>query len=218
MPAYTPTVDRFRSALPAWADHLGGRLPAFLQTVVDGGRAGGQEEGSASWQYGAGWRTVPFDAATPLFAIVADTPAGPSKYDCDRAAGPAIAAERAAANSLTISRRRPPRARRHDVLVVLAAAELSYRQYACWPVCRRKPHRFTNTRRALFQALGGGWWNIVTTISPNPAQRLTCRPPKPAGVAPKTAATQNRQGNEDHGVLDDKLCRLGSGPSILVSG
>jgi hypothetical protein len=47
-------------------------------------------------------------------------------------------------------------------------------------------NRFTDAA-ALFQALGGGWWNRDDELS-NPAQRLTCRPSRPAGAAPRTAA------------------------------
>jgi len=95
----------------------------------------------------------------------------------------AVAAERAAANSLTIARRRLELG--DTTYVVVLAAELSYRQTLLARV-QAQANRFTNTA-ALFQALGGGWWNRDDTLS-NPAKRLTCRPPKPAGVAPATAA------------------------------
>ena len=41
---------------------------------------------------------------------------------------------------------------------------------------------------ALFQALGGGWWNRDDGTG-NPARRMTCKPPKAPGVVP--AATGN---------------------------
>jgi outer membrane protein TolC len=94
-----------------------------------------------------------------------------------------LAAERAAANSLTIARRRLELG--DTTYVVVLAAELSYRQTLLARV-QAQANRFTNTA-ALFQALGGGWWNRDDSLA-NPAQRLTCRPPKPAGAAPVVSA------------------------------
>src|SRR5207244_3124075 len=85
----------------------------------------------------------------------------------------AVAAERAAANSLTIARRRLELG--DTTYVVVLAAELSYRQTLLSRV-QAQANRFTDTA-ALFQALGGGWWNRVATDSMPVRERVRCLPP-----------------------------------------
>jgi hypothetical protein len=62
-------------------------------------------------------------------------------------------------------------------------AELAYQQAALLRV-QAQAARYTDTA-ALFQALGGGWWNR-DTIPRDPAARLRCRPP---GAAPAIKST-----------------------------
>jgi NodT family efflux transporter outer membrane factor (OMF) lipoprotein len=175
---FTPTSIVFDQLfLPGQITSAAGA--SILQTVVDGGALAAKKRAAqaALEQAGAQYRSTLLTA----FRNVADTLRA-LEYDAI-ALQAAIAAERAAANSLTIARRRLELG--DTTYVVVLAAELSYRQTLLARV-QAQANRFTNTA-ALFQALGGGWWNRDDDIS-NPAQRLTCRPPKPAGVAPKTAA------------------------------
>ena len=109
----------------------------------------------------------------------------PLEYDA-LALQAAVTAERASLNSLTIARRRLELG--DTTYVVVLAAALTHRQ-ALLSRVQAQTNRLTNTA-ALFQALGGGWWNRPDSLA-NPAQRLTCRPPKPATV-PATVAAANR--------------------------
>jgi NodT family efflux transporter outer membrane factor (OMF) lipoprotein len=154
---------------------------SVLQTIVDGGALAAKKRAAqaALEQAAAQYRSTVLTA----FRNVADTLRA-LEYDAISLQA-AVAAERAAENSLTIARRRLELG--DTTYVVVLAAELSYRQ-ALLNRVQAQASRFTNTA-ALFQALGGGWWNRDDSLS-NPAQRLTCRPPQPAGSATVRAAVR----------------------------
>ena len=88
-------------------------------------------------------------------------------------------AENAARLSLDITRRRFE-AGDAGILDILNA-QVTY-QTAVLALVQARAARYSNTA-ALFQALGGGWWNRDAEGNHNPAQRATCRaptnPPKP---------------------------------------
>ena len=86
----------------------------------------------------------------------------------------AVAAEQATAISLGIARRRLELGDATYIFVL--TAELAYQQAALLRV-QVQAARYTDTA-ALFQALGGGWWNRDAPPR-NPAARLRCRPPAP---------------------------------------
>jgi NodT family efflux transporter outer membrane factor (OMF) lipoprotein len=152
---------------------------SILQTVLDGGALWAKKKAAqaALEQADAQYRSTVLTA----FRNVADTLRA-LEYDALTLQA-AVVAERAAATSFTIARRRLDLG--DTTYVVVLVAELAYQQALLVRV-QAQASRFTDTA-ALFQALGGGWWNRDDEIS-NPAQRLTCRPPRPAGAAPKTAA------------------------------
>jgi NodT family efflux transporter outer membrane factor (OMF) lipoprotein len=177
---FTPTSIVFDQLLvPGQLSSVAGA--SILQTIVDGGALAAKKRAAqaALEQAGAQYRSTLLTA----FRNVADVLRA-LEYDA-LALQAAVAAERASANSLTIARRRLELG--DTTYVVVLAAELSYRQTLLARV-QAQANRFTNTA-ALFQALGGGWWNRDDTFS-NPAKRLTCRPPKPAGVAPAIATVR----------------------------
>ena len=89
----------------------------------------------------------------------------------------AVDAERAAATSLQITRRRLELGDTTYVNVLLA--ELTYQQ-ALLVRIQAQANRLIDTA-ALYQALGGGWWNRDEPV--NPAKRAVCRPPKPPAPA-----------------------------------
>jgi NodT family efflux transporter outer membrane factor (OMF) lipoprotein len=152
---------------------------SVLQTVLDGGALWAKKKAAqaALEQADAQYRSTVLTA----FRNVADTLRA-LEYDALTLTA-AVAAERAAATSFTIARRRLELG--DTTYVVVLIAELTYQQTLLTRV-QAQANRLTDTA-ALFQALGGGWWNRDDEIS-NPAQRLTCRPSKPAGVTPRTAA------------------------------
>jgi NodT family efflux transporter outer membrane factor (OMF) lipoprotein len=175
---FTPTSIVFNQLfLPGQISSVAGA--SILQTIIDGGALAAKKRAAqaALEQADAQYRSTVLTA----FRNVADTLRA-LEYDA-LALQAVLAAERAAANSLTIARRRLELG--DTTYVVVLAAELSYRQTLLARV-QAQANRFTNTA-ALFQALGGGWWNRDDSLA-NPAQRLTCRPPKPAGVAPVVSA------------------------------
>jgi NodT family efflux transporter outer membrane factor (OMF) lipoprotein len=151
---------------------------SILQTVLDGGALAAKKKAAQAQleQADAQYRSTVLTA----FRNVADTLRA-LEYDAI-ALQAAVAAERAAATSFTIARRRLELGDTTYVVVLLT--ELTYQQALLVRV-QAQANRYTDTA-ALFQALGGGWWNRDDELS-NPAQRLTCRPPRPAGAAPKTA-------------------------------
>ena len=85
----------------------------------------------------------------------------------------AVAAEQAAATSLNIARRRLELGDTTYVFVLIA--ELTYQQTLLARI-QAQAARLTNTA-ALFQALGGGWWNRDTADTAPTRDRLRCRPP-----------------------------------------
>jgi NodT family efflux transporter outer membrane factor (OMF) lipoprotein len=102
-------------------------------------------------------------------------------------------AERAAGLSLEITRRRLA-AGDAGILDILNA-EVTY-QTAVLAQVQAQTSRFSDTA-ALYQALGGGWWNRDGEGNLNPAKRAACKAPdantpsKPA-AAPNTASAQSR--------------------------
>ena len=60
-------------------------------------------------------------------------------------------------------------------------AQLTYRQALLVRV-QAQASRLTDTA-ALFQALGGGWWNREAAEPKEREQRLRCRPPQPQKIA-----------------------------------
>ena len=83
----------------------------------------------------------------------------------------AVDAERAAATSLTIARRRLELG--DTTYVVVLIAELTYQQ-ALLARVQAQANRLTDTA-ALFQALGGGWWNRDTDAMPPARDRAAGR-------------------------------------------
>jgi outer membrane protein TolC len=172
---FTPTSIVFNQLfLPGQLSSVAGA--SILQTIVDGGALAAKKRAAqaALEQADAQYRSTVLTA----FRNVADVLRA-LEYDA-LALQAAVAAERASANSLTIARRRLELG--DTTYVVVLAAELSYRQTLLARV-QAQANRFTDTA-ALFQALGGGWWNRDTDAAP-PGERLRCRP-----AAPKTASLQ----------------------------
>ncbi len=95
----------------------------------------------------------------------------------------AVEAERAAATSLTIARRRLELGDTTYVLVLIA--ELTY-QNALLTRVQAQAARLTNTV-ALFQSLGGGWWNREGATR-NADGVPTCRPQGSANTAARPKA------------------------------
>jgi|FEC22Drversion2_1045045.scaffolds.fasta_scaffold00400_30 NodT family efflux transporter outer membrane factor (OMF) lipoprotein len=152
---------------------------SVLQTVVDGGALAAKKRAAqaALEQADAQYRSTLLTA----FRNVADTLRA-LEYDAI-ALQAAVAAERASENSFTITRRRLELG--DTTYVVVLAAELTYRQALVNRV-QAQTNRLTNTA-ALFQALGGGWWNRPDQLG-NSAERLRCRPPPGGPPTPITAA------------------------------
>ncbi|MFO1085300.1 MAG: efflux transporter outer membrane subunit [Reyranellaceae bacterium] len=147
---------------------------SILQTIVDGGALAAKKRAAQAnlEQAAAQYRSVVLGA----FRNVSDTLRA-LEYDAITLQA-AVTAERASANSLNIARRRLELGDTNYVVVL--AAELTYRQ-ALLNRVQLQSARLTNTA-ALFQSLGGGWWNRPDQ-SANPTQRMTCRPPRPAAPA-----------------------------------
>ena len=84
-----------------------------------------------------------------------------------------VDAERAAAVSLNIARRRLELG---DVgYITVLTAELTYQQ-AVIALVQARASRYADTA-ALFQALGGGWWNRAADGAAEPARRAVCKAP-----------------------------------------
>ena len=131
----------------------------------------GQEKGGAS-VIGAGRRAVSLDVLT-AFRNVADVLRA-LEYDALTLKA-ALEAERAAATSLNIARRRLELG--DTTYIFVLNAELTYRQASLNRV-QAQANRFIDTA-ALFQALGGGWWNRDTAEVDAKARTgpPRCRPP-----------------------------------------
>jgi NodT family efflux transporter outer membrane factor (OMF) lipoprotein len=148
---------------------------SVAQTVLDGGANLARRRAAiATWESSkAQYRSTVLTA----FRNVADTL---RTLESDAFTLRAAAnAEHAAGLSLEITRRRQV-AGDAGILDVLNA-ELTYQQ-ASLALVQAQAARFSDTA-ALFQALGGGWWNRGADGNPTPARRATCaaprNPPKP---------------------------------------
>lgn len=143
---------------------------SFAQTVLDGGANLARRRAAiATWEASkAQYRSTVLTA----FRNVADTL---RTLETDALTLRAAAnAEHAAGLSLEITRRRQI-AGDASILEMLNA-ELTYQQ-ASLALVQAEAARFSDTA-ALFQALGGGWWNRGDDGSPAPARRATCKTPK----------------------------------------
>ena len=153
---------------------------SILQTVIDGGALAAKKKAAQATleQADAQYRSTVLTA----FRNVADTLRA-LEYDAI-ALQAAVNAERAAATSFNIARRRLDLG--DTTYVVVLIAELTYKQAQLNRV-QAQASRLTDTA-ALFQALGGGWWNRDTDAMP-PGARSRCRPAASA-PAPVTASLQ----------------------------
>ena len=152
-----------------------------LQTILDGGALAAKKRGAqaALEQADAQYRSTVLQA----FRNVADTLRA-LEFDA-LALKAAVAAEQATATSLQIARRRLDLGDATYIFVL--TAELAYQQAALLRV-QAQAALYTDTA-ALFQALGGGWWNRDAR---DPAARLRCRPPAPAPAGKLTPVAAAR--------------------------
>ncbi|MBS0517820.1 MAG: efflux transporter outer membrane subunit [Proteobacteria bacterium] len=170
-----------------------GGVTSATQTLLDGGALSAKRRAAvAAWEQAkAQYRSTVLTA----FRNVADSL---RTVENDAVSLKAAAdAERAAKLSLDIIRRRMA-AGDAGILDILNA-ELTY-QSAAMALVQARAARYSDTA-ALFQALGGGWWNRDGAGNLNPAQRASCRPPanppKPQpwpDTAPKAASASNVDG------------------------
>src|SRR5436190_4541555 len=156
------TATLFGPALPASV--AAGNV---LQTLLDGGALSAKKRAAQAGleQADAQYRSTVLTA----FRNVADTLRA-IEYDA-LSLRAAAAAEQATLTSLTIARRRLELG--DTTYVFVLTAELAYQQ-ALLNRVQAQAARFTDTA-ALFQALGGGWWNRDAAM--DRANRLRCRPP-----------------------------------------
>jgi NodT family efflux transporter outer membrane factor (OMF) lipoprotein len=149
-----------------------------VQTLIDGGALAARKRAAqaALEQADAQYRSIVLTA----FRNVSDTLRA-LEYDALTLKA-AVIAERASATSLDIAQRRLALGDTTYVFVLLA--QLTYQQALLTRV-QAQAARLTDTA-ALFQALGGGWWNRDTNLPE--AERLRCRPPpaKPVTAKPVT--------------------------------
>jgi NodT family efflux transporter outer membrane factor (OMF) lipoprotein len=147
----------------------------ILQTIVDGGALAAKKRAAIAGldQADAQYRSVVLTA----FRNVADTLRA-LEYDAITLKA-AVAAESASATSLDIAQRRLSLGDTTYVFVLLA--QLTYQQAALTRV-QAQAARLTDTA-ALFQALGGGWWNREPPRPEEEARRYRCRPPQAKTVA-----------------------------------
>ena len=140
---------------------------SILQTVIDGGALANKKKAAQAGleQADAQYRSIVLGA----FRNVADT-LNALEYDALTLKATAEA-ERAAAASLAIARRRLELGDTTYVFVLIA--ELTYQQTLLARI-QAQAARLTNTA-ALFQALGGGWWNRPTDASATTPPR--CKAP-----------------------------------------
>jgi NodT family efflux transporter outer membrane factor (OMF) lipoprotein len=145
----------------------------ILQPLLDGGALLAKKRAAqaALDQSAAQYRSTVLTA----FRNVADTLRA-LEHDAN-ALRAAVEAERAAATSLGIARRRLELGDTTYVIVLIS--ELTYQQALLVRV-QTQANRLIDTA-ALFQSLGGGWWNRDDAASP--AQRAVCRPPKATAAA-----------------------------------
>ncbi|HTR84439.1 MAG TPA: efflux transporter outer membrane subunit [Reyranella sp.] len=152
---------------------------SILQTIIDGGALAARKRAAQAGleQADAQYRSTVLQA----FRNVADTLRA-LQYDAITLQA-AVDAEKAAGTSLDIARRRLALGDTTYVFVLLA--ELTYQQAVLVEI-QAQSNRLTDTA-ALFQALGGGWWNREPPGPEEQARRLRCRPPAPT-PAPKSTA------------------------------
>ncbi len=152
-----------------------------MQTILDGGALAAKKRAAqaALEQADAQYRSTVLTA----FRNVADTLRA-LEYD-SLALRAAVAAEQATATSLQIARRRLELG--DTTYIFVLTAELAYQQAALLRV-QAQAARYTNTA-ALFQALGGGWWNRDMAGLEAKSGPPRCRPPS-AGVPAKAVVSQ----------------------------
>ena len=154
---------------------------SLLQTIVDGGALAAKKRAAV-----AGYELADAQYKSTVlqaFRGVADALRA-LEYDA-LALRAAVAAEQATATSLQIARRRLDLG--DTTYVFVLTAELAYRQASLARI-QAQAARYADTA-ALFQALGGGWWNRDEHDS-DPARRLRCRPPAPAtSVVPQAVSS-----------------------------
>lgn len=145
---------------------------SLMQTILDGGALAARKRAAQAGldQADAQYRSTVLGA----FRNVADVLRA-LQYDA-LALKAAVEAERAAAISRDITRRRLELG--DIVYSAVLLSELTYQQ-ALLNRVQAQAARFTDTA-ALFQALGGGWWNRDESGA-GQAGRLRCRPPGPVG-------------------------------------
>ena len=151
---------------------------SFLQTILDGGALAAKKRAAQAGleQADAQYRSTVLTA----FRGVADALRA-LEYDA-LALKATVEAERAAATSLGIARRRLDLG--DTTYVTVLNAELLFRQATLTRV-QAQAARLTDTA-ALYQALGGGWWNRETAgpeTEADKAKRLRCQPPAPPAPA-----------------------------------
>ena len=145
---------------------------SLLQTILDGGALAAKKRAAQAGleQADAQYRSTVLTA----FRGVADALRA-LEYDA-LALKATVDAERAAATSLAIARRRLDLG--DTTYVTVLNAELLFRQATLARV-QAQASRLTDTA-ALFQALGGGWWNRETAeTEADKTKRLRCLPPPP---------------------------------------
>jgi NodT family efflux transporter outer membrane factor (OMF) lipoprotein len=147
----------------------------LLQTIIDGGALSARKRAAQAGleQADAQYRSTVIGA----FRNVADTLRA-LEYDALTLRA-AVAAERATAISLDIARRRLELG--DTTYIFVLTAELAYQQASLLRV-QAQAARYTDTA-ALFQALGGGWWNRDRPEPDLKAAAPRCRPP--AAPAPQ---------------------------------
>lgn len=157
----------FSTAVGPAASSAGGGV---LGTLLDGGALQARKRAAQAGyeQSQAQYRSTVLLA----FRNVADTLRA-LEHDA-RLLKAAVDAERAAATSLQIARKRLELGDTTYVIVLIA--EQTYLQ-AMLVRIQAQASRLTDSA-ALYQALGGGWWNRDEPARPN--QRASCKPPAPA--------------------------------------
>jgi NodT family efflux transporter outer membrane factor (OMF) lipoprotein len=146
----------------------------ILQTILDGGALVAKKRAAQAGleQADAQYRSIVLTA----FRNVADVLRA-LEYDALTLKA-TVEAERAAATSLGIARRRLELG--DTTYIFVLNAELTYQQ-ALLSRVQAQANRFVDTA-ALFQALGGGWWNRRVAPSEAKPGAPRCRPPAPASL------------------------------------
>ena len=161
------TLDTLFGPIAGATSTVGGTL---TQTILDGGALLAKKRAAeAAW---LGAQAQYRSAVLTAFRNVADSL---RQIEFDALTLKAAAdAERAAKLSLDITQRRLA-AGDAGILDILNA-ELTYQQ-AVLALVQAQANRFADTA-ALYQALGGGWWNRDSDGNATPAKRAVCKAPK----------------------------------------